>query len=156
MIAGIQSALSKENERVESVSKIVDQIIQLATVKQHANINSARKICLKDIIDVRNEIGAKVDKIEGVTEERANFVLMTDGFCKHLDTDLSTDPGEFYFTSAIKAGNELQKAVDSYKKANHKYRESLTQQTKKFEFQIFPHDEIRPLGRRFKLLFWKK
>src|SRR5271156_2139915 len=28
MIAGIQAALSRENERVESVSKIVDEIIQ--------------------------------------------------------------------------------------------------------------------------------
>jgi hypothetical protein len=157
MIAGIQSALSNENERVESVSKIVDDIIQFAMVKQHASINSARKTCLKNITDVKNEIGAKVDKIPRVSEERVNFVRATHEFCKHLEPDISADPGEFYFTSVVKAGNELQKAAESYKKANHEYRESLTQQTKKFEFQIFPHDdEIRPLGPHFKFLFWRR
>lgn len=155
MIAGIQSALREENDRVEGVSKIVDEIIQFAVAKQHTSINSSRRTCLKHITDVKDEIGAKVDKIPRVTEERANFVRSTDEFCKHLEPDISTDPGEFYFSSVIKAGNELQKAVGSYKKANHEYRESLTQQTKKFEFQIFPHDDVRPSGPHFKLLFWK-
>lgn len=152
IIAGIQSALSAENERVGSVSKIVDEIIQFAKGKQHANITSKKMTCLPDITHVTDEIAAKVDKIPRVTEERQNFVKIANEFCKHLEPDISTDPGDYYFTIIVNTGIALRKAVDSYKKANHEYRESLTEDIKRYEDQILAHEKKKALRSRSMLL----
>jgi hypothetical protein len=153
IIAGIQSALSEENQRVESVGKLVDEIIQLAKGKEHANIASRKGTCLPHITRVRNEIAAKIDKIPRVTEERQNFVRTANEFCKYLESDISTgDPGDFYFKLIINNGSELQKVVDSYKKANDEYRESLTGQIKSYEAQIFADQRAS----RSWMFFWKR
>ncbi len=153
MIAGIQSALSRENERIDNVSKAVDEIVQSARSKQHANIMSSRKMCLRNIIDVRNEIAAKTDIIP-ITEHRFNFVKICHEFCKHLESDISADPGEYYFSLIVNTGMELQKTVDNYKKANDEYRESLTKKIKRYEDQIFPREQNRTLAPKSRFRLW--
>jgi hypothetical protein len=153
LIAGIQSALSKENERIDSVGKLVAEIIQLAESRQHIDINSKKKTCLHNITDVLNEIAAKIDEIPGITEHRVNFVKTTRELCKHLSPDISKDPGDYYFKLVISTGTELQSAVDNYKTANDKYRESLTEETKDYERQIFLREKSKASGRNFFSLF---
>jgi hypothetical protein len=158
MIAGIQSALHEEKQRVENVNKLVDNIVQLARVKHHENINLTKKTCLSQIRDVGEEIAHKIDNIPLVTEHRVSFVRKTQEFCKHLEQDSLENPGDYYFTLLVNIGKELQDVVNNYRKANDEYRESLTKQIKGYELNIFTHDiDIgKNLSTHSRFTFWMK
>ncbi len=156
MIAGIQSALHEEKQRIETVSKLVDDIVQFAKIKHHENISLNKKNFLSQIRDVREEIAHKIDVIPLVTEHRANFVRKTQEFCKHLEQNSLENPGDYYFTLLVNIGNELQEVVDKYRIANDEYRESLTKRIKGYEFNIFTHEIGKNLSTHSRFTLWVK
>jgi hypothetical protein len=93
LIAGIQSALHEEKQRIEKVSKLVDDIVQFAKIKHHENISLNKKTFLSQIRDVGEEIAHKIDVIPLVTEHRTSFVRKTQEFCKHLEQNSLENPG---------------------------------------------------------------
>jgi hypothetical protein len=136
IVVGKQTAFENEGRRVRSIGPLVETVIQLAIDKRCDSISANRTTWLTEIMDVRNEIAAKIDNIPTVSEKRRDFANKAHEFCQILNSGIPIESNERYYGILIHIGKELQRTASEHNGACHTHRESLTKELLECEREV--------------------